>query len=52
MEPSRFKALQAHLKERGILISGREKVRLVTHLDITTEDVRAVIDAFKDFFSR
>jgi threonine aldolase len=52
MEPSRFKALQAYLKERGILISGREKVRLVTHLDITAEDVRAVIEAFKNYFSR
>ncbi len=48
MEPSRFKALQAYLKERGILISGRDKVRLVTHLDVTTQDVRAVIEAFKD----
>jgi threonine aldolase len=52
LEPSRFKALEAYLKERGILISGRERVRLVTHLDVTTEDVRAVIEAFKDFFSR
>ena len=52
MEPSRFKNLQADLKERGILISGREKVRLVTHLDITSEDVQVVIEAFKDYFSR
>ncbi len=35
LEPSRFKALEAYLKERGILISGRERVRLVTHLDVT-----------------
>jgi threonine aldolase len=52
MEPSRFKTLQAYLKERGILISGREKVRLVTHLDISTVDVRTVIQAFKDYFPR
>jgi threonine aldolase len=52
MEPSRFKALQAHLRERGIFISGREKVRLVTHLDITTDDVQVVIEAFMDYFSR
>jgi threonine aldolase len=51
MEPSRFKNLQADLKERGILISGREKVRLVTHLDITSEDVQVVIEAFKGYFS-
>lgn len=52
LEPSRFKALQTYLKERGILISGREKVRLVTHLDVSAEDIRAVIDAFKEYFSR
>jgi len=51
LDPSRFKALQAYLKERGILISGREKVRLVTHLDITAVDVQVVIEAFKDYFS-
>jgi threonine aldolase len=51
LEPSRFKALQAYLKARGILISGREKVRLVTHLDVSAEDIRVVIGAFKDFFS-
>jgi threonine aldolase len=51
MEPSRFKALQSYLKERGILISGREKVRLVTHLDITSEDVYVVIETFREYFS-
>ena len=51
VEPSRFKALQAYLKERGILISGREKVRLVTHLDVSQEDIGVVIDAFKQYFS-
>jgi threonine aldolase len=52
LEPSRFKALQAYLKERGILISGREKVRLVTHLDVSAEDVGVVIAAFRDYFSQ
>ena len=52
IEPSRFKALQAYLKERGVLISGREKVRLVTHLDVSAGDIRVVIGAFKDYFSR
>jgi len=50
LEPSRFKTLQAYLKERGMLISGREKVRLVTHLDVSAEDIRAVIEAFEEFF--
>jgi threonine aldolase len=52
MQPPTFKSLQSYLKERGILISGREKVRLVTHLDVTAEDVRVVIEAFKGYFSR
>ncbi len=52
LEPSRFKALQSYLKERGVLISGREKVRLVTHLDVSAEDIQVVIGAFKDYFSR
>jgi threonine aldolase len=52
LEPSRFKTLQAFLKERGILISGRERVRLVTHLDVSAEDIRVVIETFKDYFSR
>jgi threonine aldolase len=52
LEPSRFKALQAYLKERGILISGREKVRLVTHLDVSADDIGVVIGAFKNYFSQ
>jgi threonine aldolase len=52
MEPSRFKSLQTYLKERRILISGREKVRLVTHLDVTRGDIRITIEAFKDHFAK
>jgi len=51
LEKSVFTALQYHLKEQGILISGRDKVRLVTHLDVTREDVDVVIKAFKGHFS-
>ena len=51
LERSRFLKLQEDLKQRGILISGRERVRLVTHLDTTSEDVQVVIEAFKDYFS-
>jgi threonine aldolase len=52
MEPSRLRSLQTYLKERGILISGREKVRLVTHLDVTRGDIRTTIEAFKDHFAK
>lgn len=44
--------LTAYLKERGILVSGRGCLRLVTHLDITADDVDSVITAFRTFFSR
>jgi threonine aldolase len=51
LEKSVFTALQHALKRQGVLISGRDRVRLVTHLDVTTDDVDAVIHAFKDHFS-
>jgi threonine aldolase len=43
--------LAAFLKERGILVFAQEKLRLVTHLDITAADVETVITAFRDFFA-
>jgi threonine aldolase len=52
MEPSRFKSLQSHLREQGILISGREKVRLVTHLDVTRDDIRTAVQSFKEYFAK
>jgi threonine aldolase len=51
MEKSRFAALQLYMKQRGILISGRDRVRLVTHLDVTKEDIDVVIRAFEEHFS-
>jgi threonine aldolase len=40
----------AYLKLRGILITPRNPIRLVTHLDITSEDVKTFLAAVKDFF--
>jgi threonine aldolase len=51
LERDRFLKLQEDLKHKGILISGRERVRLVTHLDISAEDVITTVNAFKDHFS-
>jgi len=51
LERNLFLKLQEDLKSKGILISGREKVRLVTHLDISAEDVVTTVNAFKDHFS-
>jgi threonine aldolase len=41
-----FKQLQQHLLERQIRISSP---RLVTHLDISTEDINTIISAFGEF---
>ncbi len=45
-----FNKLQSFLKEKGILISGRGSIRLVTHLDVSQEDVQTVVQAFESFF--
>ena len=43
--------LRAHLAARGIIIAAqRPRTRLVTHLDITSEDVERTIEAFGEFY--
>jgi threonine aldolase len=51
LERNVFLRLQEDLKRKGILISGLERVRLVTHLDVSAEDVITTVNAFKDHFS-
>ena len=43
--------LSNFLQERGILIQGSGRIRLVTHLDIRADDVDTVIAAFKAYFA-
>ncbi|GLK89416.1 low-specificity L-threonine aldolase [Pseudomonas turukhanskensis] len=45
----RAPALKAFLAERGITISASERLRLVTHLDVSRADIEQVIEAFKAF---
>jgi threonine aldolase len=45
-------ALKTFLAEKGVLISSGNPIRLVTHLDVTTDDVHAAVEAFKKYFSR
>ena len=45
------KRLQAHLEEHGILISAADPIRLVTHLDLTAEQVGSMIQHTKAFFA-
>jgi threonine aldolase len=44
-------ALRAFLRARGILLGSGNPARLVTHLDVDPEDVRAVVDAVREFFA-
>ena len=46
------RALPEHLRDRGILIHGGDKIRLVTHLDISESDVEQVAAAFKTYVCR
>jgi len=51
VEESRQAALQAFLQERGILVGGYGELRLVTHLDISAQDIERVIEAFAHFYT-
>ncbi|OGR11518.1 MAG: L-allo-threonine aldolase [Desulfobacterales bacterium RIFOXYA12_FULL_46_15] len=42
--------LYSFLKERGVIIDTSAHLRLVTHLDISDEDIDYTIGAFKQFF--
>jgi threonine aldolase len=43
-------ALLAHLKARGVLITGLYRLRFVTHLDVDAADVDRAVDAVHGFF--
>jgi threonine aldolase len=46
-------ALRAFLAERGIVIGrSRPAIRMVTHLDVTAEDVDRVVESTREFLSR
>ncbi|MBI1396828.1 MAG: low-specificity L-threonine aldolase [Betaproteobacteria bacterium] len=49
VEPDRAPALKAHLASRGMQISVGPTIRLVTHLDVTREDVLAFTDEVRRF---
>ena len=50
MDEKKSKQLSQFLHSKGILISPGETIRMVTHLDITRENVLFVIDEMKQFF--
>lgn len=47
----RQQALVDYLATKNIVISNRKVIRLVVHLDISTEDVETVIDAVRAFYN-
>lgn len=51
VDPARIGALAEHLKKQDIIILPNPSLRLVTHLDVSKDDVQKVIAAFKKFFS-
>lgn len=46
---SQAPALQAFLGERGIKVTGAERLRLVTHLDVSSAAIARVLEAFAAF---
>jgi threonine aldolase len=46
----REEALRLHLKENGVLIAHGNPLRIVTHLDISKDDIDRVVGLVKSFF--
>jgi len=44
------KPLEEFLKQRGMLMQGVYAARLVTHLDVSRDDIDAFVAAVKDYF--
>jgi threonine aldolase len=40
------------MKEKGIVIPSGKELRLVTHLDISSDNIKTVIDTFKQYFTK
>lgn len=45
-------ALREHLAKQGVLMEPSSRARMVTHLDISEADVRAVLEAIEAFFTQ
>jgi threonine aldolase len=44
-----IQALRAHLKQRGVLAAVVARTRLMTHMDVTKDDIDAAVRAFRDY---
>ena len=52
LKQGRAEALKDFLAGKGVLISSGKSIRLVTHLDVSTDDVHTAVDAFKKYFGK
>jgi threonine aldolase len=43
LEPARAAGVVERLREAGLLLSGPYRLRLVTHLDVSREDIHAAV---------
>ena len=50
--PERLRPFIEFMRERGVRLSERNPIRMVTHLDVNAEDIEQVIAAARDFFAR
>ena len=50
--PERLRPFIDFMRERGVALSERNPLRLVTHLDVSAEDIEHVIEAAREFFAR
>lgn len=51
VDPQRAEPLRQFLKERSMLIGAGSRIRLVTHLDVSAEDIKALAAAVAQFFA-
>ncbi len=45
------KNLASHLKDAGVLITAANPMRLVTHMDVSTEDIHHTVTQFQSYFA-
>ena len=50
--PEHAEPLRTFLKQRGMFIGAGTSIRLVTHLDVSAEDLRLLMDATAQFFAQ
>ena len=50
--PEQLRPLASFLAERGVLVTPRVPMRLVTHLDVHREDIPAAAKAMREFFTQ